>query len=202
MKTLCFGSRSLWGPVLGLMGLIGLGGCTQDKKAESPAVPLPLPPPDADGSYKLTTEELFAPYKTDGKAADQLLRGKTVVVEGRVVPEYSDIEVDKKRAAEVGKTYPDLFLYAGHKSNGFWVSSDGVVCNFTEADRPFLRKFIKKIREQDRVFVRGTVGRKFGHIFIDHCTLDGLIAPSGDPSPAQPLIATARRSSRGAVPGR
>ncbi|MBC8137959.1 MAG: hypothetical protein H8F28_18930 [Fibrella sp.] len=168
MKTMSRVGGVLWATVL---GLISLSGCRQSGSPTTPATILPLPPPEADGSYHLTTEQLFAPYKVDGKSADKFLRGKKVVVEGRVIADYSDVELDKDQVAAGGPTNPDLFLYANHPSNGFWVSSDGVVCYFPESDRPLLRKFVKKIRRQDRVFVRGTVGKKFGHIFVDDYAL-------------------------------
>lgn len=178
----------MWATVL---GLISLTGCQHNTPVTSANL-LPFPPPEADGSYHLTSEQLFASYKVDGKSADKFLCGKTVVVEGRVVTEYSDVEVDKNRAASGGPTNPDLFLYVGHKSNGFWVSSDGIVCNFPDSDRPFLRKFIKKIRRQDRVFVRGTIGKKFGHIFVESCSLVKIISPTDDSSPAESLLASTR----------
>lgn len=185
MKTMSRSGGIFWAAVL---GLFSLGGCRQNTSPVTPTAQLPLPPPEADGFYHLTTEQLFEPYKKDGKAADKLLRGKTVVVEGYVIADYSTVEVDKDRVVVGGSTNPDLFLYVGHKSNGFWVSSDGVVCNFAGSDRPFLRKFVKKIRRQDRVFVRGIVGRKFGHIFVDNCALVKIISPADDPSPAEPLF--------------
>lgn len=188
MKTMSRVGGVLWAAVL---GLISLAGCQQNTPV-TPANLLPLPPPEADGSYHLTSEQLFAPYKVDGKSADKFLRGKTVVVEGRVVTEYSDVEIDKDRVASGAPPPPDLFLYVGHQSNGFWVSSDGIVCNFSDSDRPFLRKFIKKIRRQDRIFVRGTIGKKFGHIFVESCTLVKIISPADDPSPAESLLASAK----------
>lgn len=185
MKSMSWVGGIFWA---GVLSLLSLGGCRENVSPQTPPALLTLPPPEADGSYHLTSEQLFEPYKTDGKAADTFLRGKTVVVEGRVVAEYSDVEVKKDSKPADEPTPPDLFLYVGHKSNGFWVSSDGIVCNFSESERPFLRKFVKTIRRQDRVFVRGTIGRKFGHIFVEECAVVKIIAPAADPSPAEILL--------------
>lgn len=160
-----------------------LAGCGRAAPSGPPVV-LPLPKPGTDGSYRLTTDELYESYRVDGKATDKLLRGKTVVVDGYVVLEYSDVEVNQKRKKSGGPTNPDLFLQVNHKSNGFWVSSNGVVCNFPDSARPQLIKFIKNIQRYDRAIVRGKVGLKFGDVFLEGCSLEGKADSSDTPSPA------------------
>jgi hypothetical protein len=156
--------RVLWG----LLALLGLG-C---RGRREPTVTLPLPKPNADGAYPFHANELFDLYRKDGKQANQLLRGKTVLVTGWVVRQHTQVEVDKERAKTGEITNPDLYLHVNHESNGFWLSSDGIICNFPNSARETLRALLKKLKPRDEVTVRGIVDGKLGSVFLKDCILE------------------------------
>lgn len=148
----------------------GLAGC-RSQHSSAPVSNLPLPSPGQEGIYHLTADELFESYRQDGKATDQLMRGKTVIVNGYIVREYTRIEIDKVTKPDL-PTNPNLYLHVNHTSNGFWLSSDGVVCNFPDSARVQLRSLLKTLGEREHLSVRGTVGGKLGSIFLNNCSLE------------------------------
>lgn len=150
-----------------LLTLLGLLGCA--RRRDGP--PLALPTPDAGGALPFDANELYDLYRKDGAAADRALRGKTVSVTSTVLTRFSSVDKDPKRP----DAPPDLYLKVDHTSNGFWVSSDGVVCQFPESDRADLKRLIKALDPSDRVTVRGIVNGKLGSVFLKDCT---LIAPA------------------------
>ena len=89
--------RGLGALFAALFNAIGLSGC-QPSEPPAPPVALPLPSPDEHGVYRLTSDALYRSFKTDSKATERLLGGKTLVVTGWVVLKYSDIEVSKERS--------------------------------------------------------------------------------------------------------
>jgi hypothetical protein len=156
-KLLCF-----------LLALIGLSGC-RDNAPKGP--PLTLPTPDAQGTYHFHANELFGLYRKNGREADRLLRGKTVVVTGWIVREYTRVEPDKERLKRGERTVPDLYLHVDHQSNGFFLSSDGIICNFPESARVELRALLKRTKPCEEIQVRGTVAGKLGSVFLENCAL-------------------------------
>lgn len=151
------------------LALLGGVGC---RPREASRTPLLLPTPDAQGAYTLTANELFSLYETDGKEADRLLRGKAVIVTGWVEREHTSIEIDKERAKKGEITNPDLFLHVGHESNGFYIPTGGIICNFPNSARDTLRTLLKKLQPHDNVTVRGIVDGKLGSVFLKDCSLD------------------------------
>jgi hypothetical protein len=201
-------------PLLGLLlAAFGLCGC-QDS-ATTPATPvvggasavkLPLPAPSADGSYRLTTDELYECYRVDKSAASRFLEGKTVVVDGTVFDERTNLEIDKEAAKRGEPTDPELVLYVAHKSNGFWTSPTAIVCQFPENDRLLLRRLLKQIRtfddvtKEDRIVVRGVIARKFGDVILEGCSLEGVITWDGKPAPATAWLTANRAAGKAATP--
>ncbi|MGC4044054.1 MAG: hypothetical protein QM758_09670 [Armatimonas sp.] len=157
-KVLCF-----------LLALLGLTSC-RDTTPKGP--PLALPTPASDGAYHFDTNSLYDLYRQNGREADRLLRGKTVVITGWVVQQYTSVEPDKEKLKKGERTPPDLYLHVDHKSNGFWLSSNGIICNFPESARDSLRKLIKRLEYQEQVQVRGKVDGKLGSVFLKDCTLE------------------------------
>jgi hypothetical protein len=151
-----------------LLALLGLVGC---RPKEPPGPALVLPSPDPDGAYRFTANALFDLYATDGQQADRLLRGKTVVVTGWVVRDYTRVEPDPERLKRGERTLPDLYLHVDHPSNGFFLSSDGIICNFPETARATLRTRLKRLGLRDEVRVRGTAAGKLGSVFLENCAL-------------------------------
>ena len=149
--------------------LLGGAGCRQ---REEPRAPLQLPAPDAQGVYSFTANDLFSLYEKDSKQADKQLKGKQVLVTGRVVREHTSIEMDKERAKRGEVTNPDLFLHVGQESNGFYIPVGGVICNFPNSARDTLRTLLKKLKPRENVTVRGIVDGKMGSVFLKDCTLE------------------------------
>lgn len=154
-KVLCF-----------LLALLGLTGCRDTGPS------LILPAPDAQGVYHFETNQLYDLYRQNGREADRLLRGKTVVVTSWVMLPYTSVEPDADKLKKGERTPPDLFLHVDHKSNGFWIGSDGIICIFPESARDSLRKLLKKMQQGDLVRVRGRVDGKLGSIFLKDCALE------------------------------
>ena len=152
-----------------LLALLGGAGC---RPREEPHTPLQLPPPDAQGVYSFTANDLFSLYEKDSKQADRQLKGKQVLITGWVVREHTSIEIDKERAKRGEITSPDLFLYVPHESNGFFIPVGGVICNFPSSARDTLRALVKKLKPRENVVVRGTVDGKMGSVFLKDCTLE------------------------------
>jgi len=154
---------------LGLfLALLGLSGC----RSRTPATALPLPSPDPQGVYHFSANDLFDLYRTDGKEADRLLRGKAVQVTSWVEWEHSGVDPDPERLKKGERTPPDLFLHVAQQSNGFFIPVGGVICTFPEDTRPALRTLLKKHETRADVSVRGTVDGKLGSVFLKDCTLE------------------------------
>ncbi len=151
-----------------LLALLGLSGC---RTKETTGRALALPSPDAQGVYPFTTNALFALYEADGREADRLLRGKPVLVTGWVVRQHTSVEPDVERLKRGERTPPDLYLHVGHESNGFYLSSAGIICTFPEDARPALRALLKKLDARESVTVRGIVDGKMGSVFLKDCSL-------------------------------
>lgn len=86
---------------------------------------------------------------------------------GTVLARYSSVE----KAPTHTDAPPDLYLKVDYQSNGFRVSSDGIVCQFPKSDRAALKQFLKRLDPSDTVTVRGVVNGKFGSVFVKDCAL-------------------------------
>lgn len=148
---------------------LGLVGCREEATERTR---LTLPPPDSEGVFPFSSNELFDLYRQDGKEANRLLKGKILRVTGRVVPRFTRIEPDPERLKTGERTPPDLYLHVDHQSNGFYVSSDGIICLFPERARETLRKRAKRLAQDDEVTVRGKLTGKLGSVFLEDCTLE------------------------------
>jgi hypothetical protein len=201
-----------------LLAAFGLCGCQVPDAApttsagtpvatNNSAVKLPLPPPRADGSYRLTADELFECYRVDKGEASRFLEGKTVVVDGRIFDERTNLEKDKKAAQRGEPTNPELVLYVEQKSNGFWTTPFAIVCRFAEEDRPQLRRLLKEVRHfddvlrEDRAVVRGVIADKFGDVILEGCSLEGVIAADGSPAPASARLTSAKATGKATAHG-
>jgi hypothetical protein len=152
-----------------LLALLGGPGC---RSRDEQRALLPLPAPDAQGAYHFTANELFSLYEKDSKQADRQLRGKTAVVTGWVERQHTSIEVDKERAKRGEITNPDLFLHVGHESNGFYIPTGGIICNFPSSARDTLRARLKRLSPRENLTVRGVVDGKLGSVFLKDCILE------------------------------
>ena len=151
-----------------LLTALGLTACRESK----PGVVIRIPPPDSAGVYHVTADELFDAYRQDSSAAAKLLRGKTAVVRGYIVPRWSDIEVPERKPVDGTIPQPNLYLHVEQKSNGFWISPDGVICLFPEQARDELRRWAKTLEDRQNISVRGQIGTKFGSVFVENCALE------------------------------